>query len=90
MVIIWSCRLENLSAGSLGAVVTNKLTDLSLVLLMLDGAEEQVVVAPAANVVVVPGGERACATEALRASGTLDYIRKVATQAGPCGHAQEG
>jgi transcriptional regulator GlxA family with amidase domain len=35
---------------------------------------------PAANVVVVPGGEGARATAALKANGTLDYIHKVATQ----------
>lgn len=36
--------------------------------------------APHANVVVVPGGEGARATDKLRANGTLDYIHKLATQ----------
>jgi transcriptional regulator GlxA family with amidase domain len=35
---------------------------------------------PSANVVVVPGGEGARATEALKANGTLDYIHKLGTQ----------
>ena len=36
--------------------------------------------APGANVVVVPGGEGARATEKLKANGTLDYIHRVGTQ----------
>jgi len=36
--------------------------------------------APKANVIVVPGGEGARATEQLKANGTLDYIHKVGTQ----------
>lgn len=36
--------------------------------------------APAANVVVVPGGEGARDTEKLKANGTLDYINKLGTQ----------
>lgn len=36
--------------------------------------------APAANVVVVPGGEGARATETLKANGTLDFIHKLGTQ----------
>ena len=34
---------------------------------------------PAANVVVVPGGEGARATEKLKANGTLDYIHRIGT-----------
>ena len=36
--------------------------------------------APSANVVVVPGGEGARATEKLKANGTLDYIHRLGTQ----------
>ena len=36
--------------------------------------------APSANVVVVPGGEGARATDKLRANGTLDYIHRLGTQ----------
>jgi len=35
--------------------------------------------APQANVIVVPGGEGARATEQLKANGTLDYINRVGT-----------
>jgi transcriptional regulator GlxA family with amidase domain len=37
--------------------------------------------APPANVVMVPGGEGARATDKLRENGTLDYIHKLGTQA---------
>ena len=36
--------------------------------------------APAANVIVVPGGEGARAIEKLKENGTIDYIRRVGTQ----------
>lgn len=44
-------------------------------------ADSNLTNAPHANVVMVPGGEGARATEALRANGTLDTIHKLGTQA---------
>ncbi len=44
-------------------------------------ADSNLTNAPHANVVMVPGGEGARATEALRANGTLDAIHKLGTHA---------